>query len=141
MHWRSWDWLTTPKSLGGMGFHDMALFNQAMLGRQGKRILSSPDSLCARVLKGRYFPQGDFWHAEVPRSASYTWRHILFGRELFQRGIQWGIGDGSKVRITGDHWIPSTPPNLLQTLFPIPLNATVRCLLDDDLGSWNEESV
>lgn len=33
------------------------------------------------------------------------------------------------------------PPNLLQTVSPIPSNATVKCLLDEDLGSWNEETV
>jgi hypothetical protein len=33
MHWRSWAWLSTPKSLGGMDFRDFVLFNQAMLGR------------------------------------------------------------------------------------------------------------
>jgi hypothetical protein len=33
LHWRSWDWLSTPKALGGLGFCDFALFNQAMLGR------------------------------------------------------------------------------------------------------------
>jgi hypothetical protein len=72
MHWRSWDWLSAPKSMGGLGFRDLVLFNQAMLGRQGWRLLTEPSSLCARVLKGRYFPNGDFWHADKPRSASYT---------------------------------------------------------------------
>lgn len=84
LHWRSWDWLSAPKALGGMGFRDMVLFNQAMLAKQGWNLLTDPDSLCARVLKGRYFPQGDFWNAAAPRSASYTWRSILFGRDLLK---------------------------------------------------------
>lgn len=79
MHWRSWSWLSRPKNLGGMGFRDLELFNQAMLGWQCWRLLTDPSSLCARVLKGRYFPNCDFWSASCPRSASYTWRSILHG--------------------------------------------------------------
>jgi hypothetical protein len=60
MHWRSWAWLSTPKFLGGLGFRDLVLFNQAMLGRQSWRLLTEPESLCARVLKGRYFPNCSF---------------------------------------------------------------------------------
>src|SRR6266540_1289471 len=63
MHWRSWDWLSTPKSLGGLGFRDFTLFNQAMLGKQCWRLLTDPSSLCARVLKGRYYPDSDFMDA------------------------------------------------------------------------------
>jgi hypothetical protein len=53
MHWQSWERLTYPKVLGGMGFRDMRNFNIAMLGKQGWRLMTKPDSLCARVLKGR----------------------------------------------------------------------------------------
>jgi hypothetical protein len=96
MHWKPWEWMTAPKSLGGMGFRDFVIFNQAMLGRQCWRVLTEPDSLCARVLKGRYFPNSDFWSAARPRSASYTWRNILFGRELLVKGVRWSIGDGKR---------------------------------------------
>jgi hypothetical protein len=91
MHWRSWSWLSAPKSLGGMGFIDFSPFNQAMLGKQCWRLVTEPSSLCSRVLKGRYFPDTDFLSAEKPRSASFTWRSILFSRELFLRGMSWGI--------------------------------------------------
>jgi hypothetical protein len=141
LHWRSWDWLSTPKSLGGMGFRDLMLFNQAMLGRQGWRLLTEPTSLCARVLKGRYFPDTDFWHATKPRSSSYTWRSILFGREILLNGAQWGIGNGQSVKITSDHWIPERPPYMLKPLIPIPNEAIVSCLMDDQTCQWIPEMV
>jgi hypothetical protein len=87
------------KALAGMGFRDFALFNQAMLAKQGWRLLTYPNSLCARVLKGRYFPDSDFWIAGKPQSSSYTWRSILFGRDLLRQSILWGIGNGRSEKI------------------------------------------
>ena len=111
-----------------------------MLGRQCWRLLTEPDSLCARVFKGPYFPYYDFWDAPKPRSSSYTWRSILYGRELVKAGVRWGIANGQKVKIMTDHWIPGRPPHMLQTLFPIPEYAKV-CSLMDGHGHWNEENV
>ena len=59
IHWQNWERLTYPKALGGMGFRDLRNFNLAMLGKQGWRLMDKPDSLCARVLKGRYYHEGD----------------------------------------------------------------------------------
>jgi hypothetical protein len=139
MHWRSWEWLTTPKSLGGVGFRDMSLFNQALLGKQCWRLLAVPDSLCARVLNGRYYPNGSFWSASCPRTASYTWRSLMFGKDLLARGIRWGVGNGSAIQITKDNWIPDTPAYLVKPIISLTEGLTVDSLLNSESTGWNED--
>lgn len=72
IHWLRWEKLTQPKNQGGIGFGDFSLFNQAMLGKQGWRLLMRPDSLCAKVLKGKYYPSCDFLSATKKRRRSVT---------------------------------------------------------------------
>jgi hypothetical protein len=91
--------------------------------------------------EGEVFPYTDFWNAPKPRSASYTWRSIFFGRELLLQGVQWGIGNGKSVKIMSDHWIPERPPYMLKPLESIPSTATVHCLIDEEDGSWVQETV
>jgi hypothetical protein len=47
MHWLAWDRIARPKAWGGMGFRELHLFNLALLGKQGWRLITNPQSLCA----------------------------------------------------------------------------------------------
>jgi hypothetical protein len=89
MHWLSWDLLTKPKSEGGLGFRDLYGFNMAMLARQAWRMLTNPNSLCARVLKARYFPDTTILKATATAGISYAWRSILKGIKLLNEGLIW----------------------------------------------------
>jgi hypothetical protein len=99
MHWLSWEQLIKPKEEGGLGFRDLYGFNIAMLARQGWRILMNPESLCARVLKARYFPNSSILEATANQGISYSWRSILKGVRLLKEGLIWHIGDGSSANI------------------------------------------
>ena len=46
LHWLSWKALASPKVKGGMGFKDLQLFNIALLGKHGWRLMTNQNSLC-----------------------------------------------------------------------------------------------
>ena len=79
--------LARPKRAGGIGFLDMQIFNQALLARQGWRLLQKPNSLCARVLKSKYYPKGDLLGTVFAADASQAWRGIEHGFELLKKGL------------------------------------------------------
>jgi hypothetical protein len=119
-----------------MGFRDIKLFNIAMLGKQGWRLMTNPDSLCARVLKGKYYPNGEFLTARNKKNSSHTWRAILAGRKALQAGLIRRIGDGSTTNLWTDRWIP-------QAIGRKPLcqrdggsASLVSDLIDTDGASW-----
>ncbi|KAG2560335.1 hypothetical protein PVAP13_8KG058660 [Panicum virgatum] len=84
----------------------MKLFNQALLTRQAWRLVAYPDSLCARVLKAKYFPNGELIDTVFPSDSSPSWKGIEFGLELLKKGIIWRVGNGDKIQIWRDNWIP-----------------------------------
>jgi hypothetical protein len=88
-----------------MGFRDFQLFNSAMLGKQGWRLLSRKGSLCERVIKGKYYPRSDFLSARKKKRSSATWKAILHGKEVLARGLIHRIGPGD-IDIWQDNWIP-----------------------------------
>ena len=105
MHWLEWWKLCVPKGQGGMGFRDFHCFNLAMLAKQVWRLLYDPDSLCARVLKAKYYPDGKLLQAKLKSGSSFTWQSILAGLEGFKRGYIWRVGDGTQINIWEDRWI------------------------------------
>lgn len=106
IHWLSWKKLCRQKSHGDMGFRDLEVFNQAMVAKQGWRILQSPNSLMSRTLRARHFRSCDFMEAKRGSNATFFWQSILWGRELLRLGLCWRVGNRECIRIFQDLWLP-----------------------------------
>ena len=74
-----------PKSKGGMGFRDMHAFNQALLAKQAWHLLESSDNLCARLLRAKYYPNGNLMDTVSAGNVSAVWRGIVHGLQLLKK--------------------------------------------------------
>ena len=55
-----------------------------MLAKQGWRLLTKSESLCARIMKARYYPNTSVLQAEYQNGISYAWRSVLKGIKLLK---------------------------------------------------------
>ncbi|XP_060958281.1 uncharacterized mitochondrial protein AtMg00310-like [Cannabis sativa] len=88
LHWSTWDKLCKPKEEGGLGFRSLTEFNQALLAKQGWRLIHNPQSLLSRVLKNSYYPLTSFMEAGCPNGASCVWKGICWGRKILKEGAR-----------------------------------------------------
>ena len=105
--WVAWDKLFLPKKEGGLGIRNFDVFNRALLAKQAWRVLTMPESLMAKVLKGKYFLNTNFFEARNNPSASYTWKSIIYAKSVVLKGACKVIGNGKNTCIWRDPWIPN----------------------------------
>ncbi|KAG5522104.1 hypothetical protein RHGRI_034338 [Rhododendron griersonianum] len=106
------------KDHGGMGFRNYRAFNEAMLARNGWRMLMNPNAYWARFFKGIYFPNSSFLQAS--------------------RGLRWQVQDGKSIDFWADAWIPSLPN--FKVPIPRPANSAINKvvdIIDDNSGQWD----
>lgn len=63
IRWIKWDHMEVPKKKGRMGYKNIESFNQALLAKQGWRLVTNSSSLVAIVLKAKYFKNDSFLDA------------------------------------------------------------------------------
>lgn len=139
MSWVAWKKLTKSKAEGGLGLRDIQLFNQALLAKIAWRVITVPDCLLARILKGKYCHNQSFLEVELPSVCSHGWRGIIHGRNLLRENLGKAIGNGTSTRVWKDSWI--SLDEHIKPFGPIQEEAVdlrVSDLLTDDL-KWNAQ--
>lgn len=137
----AWDKMIKPKRGVGIGFRDMHMFNQALLARQGWRLIQKPDSLCARVLKSKYYPNGELLDTVFATDASQSWRGVEFGLELLKRGLIWRVGNGKSIQIQRDQWIPRHEGLKTANFIRRSRLRWVNQIIDPITKNWNQELI
>jgi len=113
-------------------------FNISLLAKQGWRFRKFLGTLVARVMKAKYYPNGDFQWSSLGAWSSFAWRSVWNSKHVLQEGLIWHIGDGSQVKIWGDRWLPSTQSHIIQSLVNVlQPNAKVCELISVESKWWN----
>ncbi|KAL9293689.1 hypothetical protein AtEden1_Chr3g0197511 [Arabidopsis thaliana] len=126
--WIAWKRLQYSKREGGLGFKDLAKFNDALLAKQAWRIIQNVQSLFARNMKARYFKDDSILDAKPRKYQSYGWASMLAGRDMIKKGSRYLIGDGTSIRIGHDNIVASHPPRPLH-LINLGSNDTMDSLI------------
>ena len=110
MHSKSWEKVYTNKDEWGLGFKDITDFNTVMLGKQLWRLIEKPNTLFARVFKGRYYRNASPLELIRSYSLSYGWRSIISARSLVSKRLIKRVGTDSCISVWSDPWLPTTCP-------------------------------
>lgn len=139
--WMSWERMARSKEAGGLGYRSLHGFNLALLGKQGWRLLTRPESLVARVYKARYFKEGDFLSAKLGSNPGFIWRSVFAAQELVRRGARKGIGNGRSVLIYKDPWLPSEDESMVKLGDQSLLGEKVSSLFVIGEKAWDADIV
>ncbi|GER50779.1 retrotransposon protein [Striga asiatica] len=140
IHWKAWKLLTLPKAAGSLNFHDLQVFNEALILKQIWRLITKPGLLMSRVLRHRYFPTGDFFGAKPNQNASWLWRSWLKLQKKFLQGFMMQVRDGRKTKIWEQPWVPNLSNyKLLNKSSTTPSLTWVSELIAEHGVSWKED--
>ncbi|XP_048605821.1 uncharacterized mitochondrial protein AtMg00310-like [Brassica napus] len=138
IHWAKWEKVYLPREEGGIGFRMIHEFNLALLAKQLWRLVQFPNSLVARVLKGRYYRLSSPLRVNSASSPSYVWTSISTARMLLLLGNRQKIHSGYEVKVWEDPWIPTTHARPAVPVAPIiHPNMRVSDLINQGTKEWD----
>ena len=92
--------------------------------------------------QAKYFPDGDFLSATLGTKPSYAWRSIFAAQQIVRKGSRWRIGNGAKVQIWGDRWLPLSSTYKVVTSCPTVGNdSLVATLINDQRREWDSDAL
>ncbi|KAG7974599.1 hypothetical protein I3843_06G055600 [Carya illinoinensis] len=130
------------KTKGGLGFRNVESFNLVLLAKQGWRMLENPNSIAFHVYRDKYCKQQHLLEAKLGVTPSLIWRSVWERLNLLKEGLRWRVGNGEKIRIWGDRWIPSLTTFSVQSVYKEGEEGErVSGLINIQTKEWKKETV
>lgn len=105
VHLVDWDSVTLSKKEGGLGTRKSKYMNQALLSKAAWRIQKGDTSVWSEIFRKKYLRGRSFKEYQPVGAASSTWRGIVKGADLVNKGSIWRIRNGAKVNFWTDRWL------------------------------------
>jgi hypothetical protein len=110
-----------------------------MLAKQVWRLITEPNLLCAKVLRAKYYSDGNILKAGPKYGSSFTWQSILAGVATFKRGFIRRVGNGEDINIWSDPWIPRSPDFKVTSLRGNAVYTKVSELINPVTETWDTQ--
>ena len=95
------------------------------------------NSLLFQVFKAKYFPTRLIFATSATKG-SYAWQSILKARNVISMGMQWRLGDGKRIDIYNDNWLPRKGfAKIVSPHVPILQGALVAALINSNTRIWD----
>ncbi|OVA05799.1 hypothetical protein BVC80_1385g16 [Macleaya cordata] len=106
---QAWHKICLSKENGGLGIRLPDLINKALLGKLAWRFIINKDEFWVQFLTAKYLKMQSFWSYHLVSGACSSWTGIILGREVIRKYTCWLVGDGFRIRLWTDPWVPSIP--------------------------------
>lgn len=103
--------------------------------------MKHPNCLMARVLKARYFPDGDILTAQPRKKSSYAWKSLLHGRDLIRQGMRYIVADGSAINMWTDPWLPLHPPRPPRSWNQQEQDVKINTFFNESKTDWDYQKL
>lgn len=91
--------MTEAKETGGLGFRDLEVFSNALLGKQVWRLITKHNLMMSKVLKCKYFPISDIFQVPSKPRDSWSWKSWNAAKWLIQEVSNWKVGNRSSIKV------------------------------------------
>ena len=93
------------------------------------------------MLSARYYKHASFLEARRGYDPSFIWRSIWGAKALLLEGLKWRVGDGAKIRVWDEAWLPGEDASKVPTPnMESPADLHVSDLIDGD-GRWDDHAL